>query len=49
MPQGLPDDQCQCPHWGYVISGTMTFRFVDREEVFEAGVVRIVQARSYTR
>jgi hypothetical protein len=35
--KGLPDDQCQCPHWGYVLKGTMTFRFGDREEVFEAG------------
>ena len=34
---GLPDDQCQCPHWGYVMKGKMTFRFGDREEVFEAG------------
>ena len=35
--KGLPDDQCQCPHWGYVLKGKMTFRFGDREEVFEAG------------
>lgn|SRR5215207_6462568 len=35
--KGLPDDRCQCPHWGYVISGAVTFRFTDREEVFEAG------------
>ncbi len=35
--RGLPGDQCQCPHWGYVIKGRMTFRFGDREEVFEAG------------
>ena len=21
MFQGLPDDRCQCPHWGYVIKG----------------------------
>ena len=35
--RGLPDDQCQCPHWGYVIKGRLTFRFGDREEVFEAG------------
>jgi len=20
---GLPDDRCQCAHWGYIISGTM--------------------------
>jgi hypothetical protein len=35
--KGLPDDRCQCPHWGYVLKGKMTFRFPDREEVFEAG------------
>ena len=35
--KGLPDDRCQCPHWGYVISGKLIFRYADREEVFEAG------------
>ena len=35
--KGLPDDRCQCPHWGYVIKGRLTFRFPDRDEVFEAG------------
>ena len=35
--KGLPDDRCQCPHWGYVVKGRMTMRFGDREEVFEAG------------
>jgi hypothetical protein len=35
--KGLPGDSCQCPHWGYVTSGTLTFRFADREEVCEAG------------
>jgi hypothetical protein len=35
--KGLPDDRCQCPHWGYVIKGRMTMRFPDREEVYEAG------------
>lgn len=35
--KGLPDDRCQCPHWGYVVSGEMTFRYADREEVFGAG------------
>ena len=34
---GLPDDRCQCPHWGYVIAGRVTFRIGEREEVFEAG------------
>ena len=35
--EGLPDNRCQCPHWGYVFKGKLTFRYADREEVFEAG------------
>jgi hypothetical protein len=34
---GLPDDRCQCPHWGYAIKGKMTARYANHEEVFEAG------------
>jgi mannose-6-phosphate isomerase-like protein (cupin superfamily) len=34
---GLPDDRCQSPHWGYVVSGKVTFRYADREEIYEAG------------
>src|SRR4051795_1425389 len=37
LMKGLPDDRCQSPHWGYVISGRLTFRFGDREEVYEPG------------
>jgi hypothetical protein len=37
LMKGLPDDRCQCPHWGYVISGRLHFRFADHEETFEAG------------
>jgi mannose-6-phosphate isomerase-like protein (cupin superfamily) len=35
--KGAPDDRCQCPHWGYVVKGRLTFRYADREEVFETG------------
>jgi glyoxylate utilization-related uncharacterized protein len=35
--KGLPDDRCQCPHWGYVVKGKMSLRFPDRVETFEAG------------
>jgi hypothetical protein len=35
--KGMPDDRCQCPHWGYVFKGKLTFRFADHDEVFEAG------------
>lgn len=34
---GLPDDHCQSPHWGYVVSGRITFNFADRSEVYETG------------
>jgi hypothetical protein len=37
MLKGLPDDRCQCPHWGYVLKGRLIWRFADREEVCEAG------------
>lgn len=37
LMKGLPDDRCQCPHWGYVLKGKMTFRYADRTEVYEAG------------
>jgi mannose-6-phosphate isomerase-like protein (cupin superfamily) len=35
--QGLPDDRCQSSHWGYVLSGRLTFRYADHDEVYEAG------------
>jgi len=35
--KGLPNDECQCPHWGYVVKGSMTMRSGDREEVLRAG------------
>jgi hypothetical protein len=34
---GLPDDQCQCEHMGYVVKGRLAFRSHDGVEVFEAG------------
>lgn len=27
--RGLPDDACQCPHWGVVLRGKVSFRFTD--------------------
>ncbi len=35
--KGLPDDRCQCPHWGYVIKGHMRVRYADHEEEIVAG------------
>lgn len=37
---GLPDDLCQCPHWGYVLEGAVHVRYTDGgEETVEAGNV----------
>ena len=36
--RGLPNDACQCEHWGYLFEGTMRFRYTDRhEEVVRVG------------
>jgi hypothetical protein len=38
--QGLPNDKCHCPHWGYVLSGSINLRYADgSEEVVKAGEV----------
>ena len=34
---GLPDDRCQCPHWGVVTAGEITFRWADHMETYRAG------------
>jgi hypothetical protein len=33
----LPGGNCSCPHWGYVFKGTVTVRYADHEETFQAG------------
>lgn len=35
--KGLPDNKCQCPHWGMVIRGRKVVKYGDREEVLGAG------------
>jgi len=35
--KGLPDEQCQAAHWGYVITGKVSFKYGDCEETFETG------------
>lgn len=35
--KGLPDDLCQCPHWGYVRKGRLQVTYADREETFTEG------------
>jgi hypothetical protein len=35
--RGLPNDACQCPHWGTVLKGKLVYRFADHEETYTAG------------
>jgi hypothetical protein len=39
MLRGLPDDRCQCPHWGVVTRGSMSVRYADHEETARTGDV----------
>lgn len=36
---GLPEDRCQCAHWGQVISGTMRVHGADGAHDYDAGEV----------
>ncbi len=38
MLKGLPDDACQCPHWGVITTGGMTVHYTDgRDDRVAAG------------
>ena len=34
---GLPDDRCQCEHWGYVFEGKLVFHTAEGDEEFVGG------------
>jgi hypothetical protein len=34
---GLPGDLCQCPHWGYLLSGLIELRTAEGAELYRAG------------
>jgi hypothetical protein len=34
---GLPEDLCQCPHWGYMLKGRVKMHTRNGDEVYEAG------------
>ncbi len=35
---GLPDDRCQCPHWGHLIKGSFRVTYLDGpDEIINAG------------
>lgn len=36
---GLPENRCQCPHWGYVLRGRFRAVYADREEAVSQGEV----------
>lgn len=36
---GLPEDRCQCAHWGYIISGTMRVHSASGARDYDAGEV----------
>jgi hypothetical protein len=35
--KGLPDDMCNCRHWGYVLEGEITYKSPRGDETFKAG------------
>lgn len=35
--KGLPEDSCQCPHWGYILKGRVRMRTKDGDTICEAG------------
>jgi hypothetical protein len=35
--RGLPDDRCQCPHWGVVLKGQLKFTGDDGDTIIQAG------------
>ena len=42
--QGLENDSCHCPHWGYMIEGTLRMNYDDgTEEIVTTGDVFYLQ------
>lgn len=35
--KGLPDDRCQCPHWGVVLKGKLVYHYADGDDVITSG------------
>ena len=35
--KGLPDDMCQCRHWGQILKGKKVVKYKDHEEVLLGG------------
>ena len=43
MLEGLPDNRCQAPHWGYLFSGKIVVHYADRTETVEAGQAYFIE------
>ena len=41
--KGLPDNLCQCPHWGYIVKGSIRIKYRDYDEVVSEGEVYYMQ------
>lgn len=35
--RGLPDDRCQCPHWGVVLRGRLVYHYADGDDEITTG------------
>lgn len=35
--KGLPDDRCQCPHWGIVLKGKLIYKYADGQDEITEG------------
>jgi hypothetical protein len=35
--KGLPDNKCQCPHWGMILKGRKVVKYRDHEEILSGG------------
>ena len=42
--KGLPDDRCQCPHWGVVLKGKLKYTTDDGDTIIGAGEAYYVPA-----
>ncbi len=43
MFKGLPDDRCQCRHWGVVVSGALRLRYAAGEEIYTVGDIYLAR------
>jgi hypothetical protein len=43
LMKGLPDNLCQCPHWGYVLKGRVRIMHEDGDQVVTSGEMFYVE------